>query len=105
VLECPDKLTDKQVSIDMGTRDHATNTFDNFSHTQESLVEAFEEIDSELAPDIIAEHDPSLTGTSGKSEGECIIHVHKPDTGGLAIYIAQTMTGAYASPFCKSTIP
>lgn len=89
----------------MGTRDCAMNMFNNFSHTQESLMGVFEEIDSELAPDIIAEHDPSLTGAFSKSKGECIIHVHKSDTGGLVIYIAQTMTGAYTLPFCKSTIP
>ena len=60
MLECTDKLTDKQVSMDMGTRDCTMNLLDNFSHTQESLMEMVEEIDSILAPDIIAEHNLCL---------------------------------------------
>ena len=91
--------------MDMGTRDRTTNLLDNFNHTRESLAEAVEEIDSILAPDIIAEHNPLLTSTFSKSEGECIICVCKPDTSRLVRYTAQTITGAYASPFCKSTIP
>jgi hypothetical protein len=78
VLECPNELANQEVPPDVGARNGTTNPLDDIRHTREPFQEAFEKVDGILAPDVIAEHDPSLMGAFSESECKRIISVCKP---------------------------
>ena len=78
VLECPNELANQEVPPDVGAGNGATNPLDDICHTREPFQETFEEVDGILAPDVVAEHDPSLIGAFSESKCKRITGVCKP---------------------------